>query len=66
LANGGSIQPAERTGVLLNAYKLDLSNVVEFVHKYELRFLATNKRGEVKDLSRGAKNEYKNARLIKI
>jgi hypothetical protein len=56
LRNTSTLQPAEQAGVQLNAYRLDTA--VTEVHKYELKFFATNKKGEEKDLSRGQKNEY--------
>ena len=57
LGNRGEWRPATEANVLLNGYMLNTDEMVEEVHKFELKFTAENKRDEKKDLSAGPRNE---------
>lgn len=54
---GRRLKQAKSLPIVVNGYILDVSNAVDLVYKYEVKFLGIKKDGKEKDLSRGPKNE---------
>uniref|UniRef100_A0A915DPU7 Piwi domain-containing protein n=1 Tax=Ditylenchus dipsaci TaxID=166011 RepID=A0A915DPU7_9BILA len=57
LQNGGKIQSAEATEVVLNAYPLKLKMAIDKVYKYELKITAIKEVGKPRELFKGPKND---------
>ena len=55
--NEHRIRNVEEAKIVLNAYRLDVSQAVEKVYKYELKFMGRIPPDTEKDLSRGQRNE---------
>ncbi|VDK59917.1 unnamed protein product [Anisakis simplex] len=55
--SGMRLKAADSIAVVMNGYEIDLSNVPEKVYKHELKLMAVKQDNQLRDLTRGPRND---------